>query len=188
MRAHELLPRSSTQLECDLVDVITPDLGDYSYAILNDPLLCPENMLGWLAWSRHVDTWDESWPEDRKRQVILDAPKVHRRKGTLGSMRRAMRAAGFGEFSVSKRGKRHQHNGKVKHNGSRQYSFNTEMNWAQYIVFFQSLLTSKQLQMALQILNVTAPSRCELLTVQYESPAKHTATIKHNGIYSYGDR
>lgn len=188
MQAHELLPKSSTQLECDLADVITPDLGEYSYAILNDPLLCPVHMLGWLAWSRHVDTWDESWPEERKRSVIIGAPIVHKRKGTLGSMRRAMNAAGFGEFSVSKRGKRHQHTGKIKHNGKIKYAFYTEMNWAQYVVFFQSLLTSKQLQTALQILNVTAPSRCELLTVQYESPAKHNGTIKHNGVYRYGVR
>lgn len=188
MKVHELLPKSSTPLERDLADVIAPILGEYSYAALNDPQLCPVNMLGWLAWSRHVDTWGDNWAEDRKRKVITEAPLVHRRKGTLGSMRRAMRAAGFGEFSITRKGRRFQHNGKLKHNGQSKYAQQTEMSWAQYEVAFHSLLTSDQLKIATQILNVTAPARNELIRANYEAPAKHNRMIKHNGKFRYGVR
>jgi len=56
---------------------------------------CAAELLPWLAWERAVDFWEPSWTEEQKRQVIKDAPYVHRHRGTVGAVRRALGSIGF---------------------------------------------------------------------------------------------
>lgn len=65
-----------------------PDLTPV--ATLMNPDTCPMHLLGWLAWSVSVDVWDPEWSEATKRAVIRNSIDVHRRKGTIGSVRRAV--------------------------------------------------------------------------------------------------
>ncbi|WP_454919216.1 phage tail protein I [Xanthobacter sediminis] len=44
---------------------------------------CPEELLGYLAWARSVDVWDEDWPAELKRHVIARAYPDQKLKGTL---------------------------------------------------------------------------------------------------------
>lgn len=59
-----------------------------------DPWLCPEHLLPQLAYQRSVDIWDESWPVEKKRQVIADAPEDHHLKTTEEGLARYLRHAG----------------------------------------------------------------------------------------------
>lgn len=61
-----------------------------------DPVACPPSLLPWLASAFSVDTWDTDWTEDQKRQTILDSVFVHRKKGTIGAVKRALASVGFG--------------------------------------------------------------------------------------------
>lgn len=65
-----------------------------------NPATCPAPLLPWLAWALSVDIWDSQWSEARQRAVIAASVEVHRRKGTLGSIRRALEAAGYGTAIV----------------------------------------------------------------------------------------
>lgn len=56
---------------------------------------CPVDMLGYLAWSLAVDEWDGSWDEERQRAVIRAAIPTHRKKGTIGAVKRAIAALGY---------------------------------------------------------------------------------------------
>ncbi len=49
---------------------------------------CPEALLPWLAWALSVDIWSDSWPAERKRQVIKESFSLHRKKGTLYAIKR----------------------------------------------------------------------------------------------------
>jgi len=60
-----------------------------------NPATCPEGILPWLAWSLSVDEWDASWPVDQKRAAIAASIETHRRKGTIGALRRALQALGY---------------------------------------------------------------------------------------------
>lgn len=184
----QLLPNSSTTLERDLADTLLNELGDFDFTDIHSPDRCPKLLLGWLAWERHVEGYDESWPEDRKRDAIRNAPNVSMRKGSIASMRNAIRAAGLGEIEFITRGKRYKHNAKIKHNGKQRYGNITDMKWAEYSVAFKTLLTSTQLNLARKILEATTSARNQLISVQYDAPAKHNRTIKHNGRYRYGVR
>ncbi|HBH7221765.1 TPA: phage tail protein I, partial [Escherichia coli] len=47
------------------------------------------------AWAFSVDRWDRNWPEETKRQVIRDAWLIHRHKGTISALRRAIEPLGY---------------------------------------------------------------------------------------------
>lgn len=65
-----------------------PDLTPI--ATLMNPDTCPAHLLGWLAWSLSVDVWEPAWSETTKRSVLSASLEVHRKKGTVGSVRRAL--------------------------------------------------------------------------------------------------
>ena len=57
--------------------------------------LCPLPLLPYLAWAWSVDRWDESWPEATKREVVKSSAYVHKRKGTIGALRRVVEPLGY---------------------------------------------------------------------------------------------
>lgn len=60
-----------------------------------DPDTCPVELLPYLAWSLSVDRWDRDWPEQIKRQAIRDSWMIHRHKGTISALRRAVEPLGY---------------------------------------------------------------------------------------------
>lgn len=58
------------------------------------PDTCPASLLPWLAWSLAVEPWDSAWTEMQKRAAIAASVEVHRRKGTIGAIKTAIRALG----------------------------------------------------------------------------------------------
>lgn len=61
-------------------------------ATIWNPATCPAVLLPWLAQGVSVDVWSDAWSEGTKRAVIVASPWVHRHKGTIGAVRRALRA------------------------------------------------------------------------------------------------
>lgn len=53
---------------------------------------CPAALLPWLAQGVSVDVWSNDWSEAQKRAVVAASPGIHRIKGTLGAVRRALAA------------------------------------------------------------------------------------------------
>ena len=93
-----LLPANATALERRLEQVLARiEQIDVPVRDLWNPAACPAALLPWLAWALSVDTWRSDWPETTKRAVIAAAPQVHRLKGTLGAVRRAVAAVADGK-------------------------------------------------------------------------------------------
>ena len=59
------------------------------------PETCPEAILPWLAWALSVDDWDASWTLEKKRAAVAESIEVHRHKGTIGALRRALERLGY---------------------------------------------------------------------------------------------
>lgn len=93
----DLLPPSATPTERKLATVNAKacDLPVDVLRTLWNPHTCPVWRLPSLAAERSVDRWDENWPEATKRKVIANAPFVHRHKGTIGALRRAVEPLGY---------------------------------------------------------------------------------------------
>lgn len=67
---------------------------------LSDPNKCPMDLIPWLAWAMSVDVWDNNWSEDTKRNVVRESFQVHKIKGTLGSLKRALAAFVYADIVI----------------------------------------------------------------------------------------
>lgn len=91
MSDSSLLPSNRTPLEQALAQLSTGDLG-LANVLRQMHLIdtCPAELLPWLAIQRSVDRWDPEWSEPIKRKVVTDSFEVHKRKGTVGALRRVV--------------------------------------------------------------------------------------------------
>lgn len=90
-----LLPPNASDLEQAFERVSQRATSvDVPIASMWSPASAPVSTLPWLAWSLSVDEWGSEWPEDVKREAIASSPQVHRLKGTVGAVRRALSALG----------------------------------------------------------------------------------------------
>ncbi|WP_145542801.1 phage tail protein I [Yersinia frederiksenii] len=91
-----LLPAGSSPLEMAAAQACA-QLGDVPVPLrqLWNADLCPLPLLPYLAWAWSVDRWDESWPEATKRAVVKSSAYVHKRKGTIGALRRVVEPLGY---------------------------------------------------------------------------------------------
>lgn len=89
----DLLPLNASKEE-RVLSAVTARIGDLSVPTAStwDPFTCPANILPWLAWGLSVDQWDSNWSEDQKRQTIAVSMGVHKRKGTIGAIKKAINA------------------------------------------------------------------------------------------------
>ena len=91
----DLLPINASKQERDLS--LTVERSGSLPVLIRDlwnPSTCPVGSLAWLGWALNVDTWDAGWSETQKRQVIAQSVEVHRRKGTVGAVKRSANSFG----------------------------------------------------------------------------------------------
>ncbi|MDH0133533.1 phage tail protein I [Pseudomonas asiatica] len=87
-----LLPSNGTVLEralekaCDLG--IDPDV----IRGVADSARCPPNFLPWLGWAMKVEGWEAANTDEQRRELIREAIPVHKTKGTVGAIRRVLKA------------------------------------------------------------------------------------------------
>lgn len=93
----DLLPYNATPQERALSEAAAR-VSDVPVPLrdLWNPDTCPYDLLPWLAWAFSVDEWRNEWTDAQKRAVIKASVEVHRRKGTIGAVRDALAALGFG--------------------------------------------------------------------------------------------
>lgn len=91
-----LLPPSASPLE-RAIEQATARIEDVPIVVatLWNPDTCDERWLGWLAWAMSVDVWQPEWSEESKRAAIRQSFAIHRHKGTIGAVRRALDTLGL---------------------------------------------------------------------------------------------
>ena len=96
-----LLPPNASTLLRDLESVFgnSFDLPTLNRYVVN-PDLAPAHILPWLAWALSVDDWSDSWPEQIRRNVIKASVEVHRKKGTIGALKKALQAFNYENVKV----------------------------------------------------------------------------------------
>jgi phage tail P2-like protein len=90
----DLLPPNATIQE-RAISLSVDRLPTVPIKTLWTPATCPEAQLPWLAWALSVDEWDAAWPIETKREVIAASIEQHRKKGTVGALRRALQRLGY---------------------------------------------------------------------------------------------
>lgn len=182
-----LLPGNATAQE-RAIEQATARIGELNAQPIHDqwdPWRCPEALLPWLAWAFNVDEWDANWPEQAKRQTIADSVTVHRRKGTLSSIRRVLRNAGYGEAVVFEGIFGEQYNGTYTHNGFISHGDNSD--WAEYRIVLERPMTNIQAEQVRRILSYTAPARCDLVSLIYtQVQHSYNGAIRYDGTFNHG--
>ncbi len=92
----DLLPPNATPQE-RAASLATARVGSVPVPNRNlwSPEDCPLEILPWLAWALSLDDWSPDWSERQKRDAIAASVEIHRRKGTVGAVRRALQAVGY---------------------------------------------------------------------------------------------
>jgi phage tail P2-like protein len=100
--ANSILPPNATLLLKDWEAATSSRLSllDGGLRYLNNPDLCPAHILPWLAWAVSVDVWSDDWTEQQKRAVIRQSIQVHKQKGTLGALKRALTAFAYAKTDI----------------------------------------------------------------------------------------
>jgi phage tail P2-like protein len=181
-----LLPPNATQTERAL-EQATARIGDVAVPIatLWSADTCPEHVLPFLAWGLSVDNWDSNWAEEDKRTSIRDSVQIHRVKGTIGSIKRALFAAGYDEAEVIERYGWETYNGAQNYDGSITYA--EPDHWAEYRIKLTSPITIAQAQQVRSILATVAPARCHLKALEYpEALHIYDNSILFDGAFAYG--
>ena len=90
----QLLPLNSTLMERALATA--GDLGVDPEIIrgVADSARCPVDFLPWLAWAMSVEGWEAAETEEQQRALIRQSIPIHQHKGTVGAVRRVLKAVG----------------------------------------------------------------------------------------------
>jgi phage tail P2-like protein len=94
---NSLLPPSSSLFEQGIESAVSR-VGaiDVSPAgELFNPATCPAALLPWLAWAIEADPWNTAWTVAQQRAAIAASIQVHRTRGTVGALKRALEAIGY---------------------------------------------------------------------------------------------
>src|SRR5690606_3451697 len=90
-------PQSSSPLERKLAET-NADIEQVDATVIVQVTRAesaPAAFLPYLAWEVSVDRWSEDWPIETKISVIQQSFYVHKRKGTIASLRRVVEPFGY---------------------------------------------------------------------------------------------
>ena len=182
----DLLPHNATPQERALSEA-TARIGDVPVRLRDvwNPETCPLDLLPWLAWALSVDDWDAAWSEDQKRGTIAAAIKVQQLKGTVGAVKGALSAAGYGNAEVVEGFGADFYDASVFHDGSILHS--APDHWAEYRVILARPITVEQAANVRAILLNVAPARSHLKALDFtEALNINDARLKHDGQFTHG--
>lgn len=182
-----LLPANATALERALegasasrIEAIATD-GIHT---INDPSLCPSDVLPFLAWSRSIDVYDPAASEATRRKVIANAPGIHRIKGTPASVEQALAAMGITATVMERIGAR-KYDGNQIHDGRVLYG--PKDGWAMYRVILSTPLRNDQVSAARRLCETTAAKHCELISLEYQEVANlYDGRSSYDAAYNHG--
>lgn len=89
-----LLPPNSTELERATATALALGLDPSAIRGIADSARCPIDFLPWLAWAMSVEGWEAAETEEQQRALIRQSIPVHKHRGTVGAIRRVLKAVG----------------------------------------------------------------------------------------------
>lgn len=147
---------------------------------------CPANLLAYLAWALSVDVWSAHWADDTKRAVLTGAIDVHRRKGTIGAVRRALTDAGYSPVTIIEGHNASTHDAAIAFDGSEDYG--KPDHWAEYRIKLDRPITLDQADEIRVILAKVAPARSHLKRLDFAEVAhRFNAAITYDGTTTHGE-
>ena len=160
-----LLPPNSTEVELALEGAVSGAVD------INIPVVAnaraesaATDHLPFLAWAFSVDSWDTSWASDVKRAAIASSVSIHRRKGTVASVREALAAFGYGDSDIIEASRSPKLDAELSlDDGARLHDLT---HWATYAVYVDQPLRLREAELLVSVLEKVAPARCRLKRIE----------------------
>jgi len=163
-----ILPPNSTEAEIAVEAALRGEIAEIPVILADlwSADRCPTQFLPWLAHALSVDEWDSGWPEAIQRDVIRASVSVHRRKGTVGAVRDAIRAFGFSEAEI--------------------IEDHPDDHWAEYRVILSRPISVTRSAVLRRVLDQIAPARCQLAFLIFDAAYLYDDTIVYDGTFNHG--
>lgn len=87
-----LLPHNATLLERSLEAASEQGIDPEIIRGIADSTRCPADFLPWLGWAWKVEGWEAANTNAQRRELVREAIPVHKTKGTVGAIRRVLKA------------------------------------------------------------------------------------------------
>lgn len=149
----------------------------------------PSEHLNLLAeqWSLlGVDGWALAESDQAKRKIIKSSVELHRKKGSVWSIREVCRVLGFGEVEIVEGIGDMRYDGKCLYNGYKLYG-GDKTSWAYYRIILSSPITNKQAELLRKTLVAFAPARCHLQALDYiNSSLRYNGDGRYDGQHNFG--
>lgn len=87
-----LLPHNATLLERSLEAASEQGVDPEIIRGIADSTRCPPDFLPWLGWALKVEGWEAANTTAQRRELVREAIPVHKTKGTVGAIRRVLKA------------------------------------------------------------------------------------------------
>ncbi|MCE1059117.1 phage tail protein I [Pseudomonas alloputida] len=87
-----LLPHNATLLERSLEAASEQGIDPEIIRGIADSTRCPPDFLPWLGWAWKVEGWEAANTNAQRRELVREAIPVHKTKGTVGAIRRVLKA------------------------------------------------------------------------------------------------
>lgn len=144
---------------------------------------CPAKHLPHLAAALSVDFWDDAWPEARQREMIRQAPELHRLKGTPAGVVKALNILGYPNSYLAEY-VAWRHDGAFKRDASIKYG--QPLKWYEFDVYLQSgrKITAEALTMLRLYIESFKAAHARLRRIYY-GVRKHNGTHKRDGKINY---
>lgn len=185
-----LLPPSASKIEkaYEHTTRYTDDLNVF----INDVFIaqrCPPDFLPFLAWMLSISD-EEGWvfaeSIEAKRRLIERSVDIHKKKGTVWSIREVFRMLNLGEIEIIENIARLKYDGVNRYNDQMLHG-DTDNYWATYIVRLKVPITNDQSLIIRKILDGVAPARSELVALDFKEVAiRYNNIANYNGQYNYG--
>lgn len=87
-----LLPHNATLLERSLEAASEQGIDPEIIRGIADSTRCPPDFLPWIGWAWKVEGWEAANTTAQRRELVREAIPVHKTKGTVGAIRRVLKA------------------------------------------------------------------------------------------------
>lgn len=170
-----VLPRSASRLEADIVDLYSQRQkdellyeGEIPVRHLWNPDTCPPALLAYLECSMSVHGDAVEFSETQRRNFIKRSLDIHRKKGTIGSIKAVVEALGYRLATI---------------NGIRE---GTDGHWANFRIVMDSPLSIANANALEKLIERTAPLRCNLTSFSSETVGAYDGSWQYDGTFTYG--
>lgn len=184
MTAH-LLPPNATRAEV-ATSLAAARMTDFDGSVerMWSPADIPARYLPWLAWALSIDDWNPDWSDEVKRAAIAASVEIHRHKGTVWAMRRALQVAGLGDAIIQEGWSANHYDGFARNGGRTRVQSD---HWAEYRVRLARAMSIPQAAQARAILTAAAPVRSHLKLMDFAQAAHlYNDTIPRSGTNTRG--